>query len=200
MQRHLQQTSLVLSSSSASRRELLTRLQIAFTCTSPDVDETPLAGETAQALVERLAILKAKTSAAAYPQAIIIGADQVGVVDNIILGKPLTHEAAKQTLELVSNKSVRFYTGVCVYHAATQQCEVATEIYDVSFRELSADDIEHYLQLEQPLHCAGSFHVEGLGITLIRELRGADYTGLIGLPLIRLTAMLKMFGLDVLDV
>lgn len=182
---------LVLSSTSPARRELLSRLQRPFEINSPDVDETPLPHEDAKSLVLRLAILKAQASAEKYPGALIIGADQVGILDHHILGKPLTVEAAFNTLKLVSGKKISFLTGICLLNAATGKYQTAVELYNVYFRKLSDTVIREYLNKEQPLHCAGSFHVEGLGISLIEKLEGDDYTSLIGLPLIKLTRMLS---------
>lgn len=182
---------LILGSSSPARRALLPRLQIPFETFSPDVDESPLPNEQAPDLVMRLAELKAKTIAKTYPHALIIGADQVGVLDGHILTKPITHENAVKQLRLVSGRMARFYTGLCLYDAKEDHLQSALETYDVYFRELSDSDIEDYLQREQVLQCAGSFHAEGLGITLIEKFAGDDYTALIGLPLIRLAGMLS---------
>lgn len=182
---------LVLSSSSPARRALLTRLQIPFISTSPDIDETPLPNENVNDMVLRLAEWKAKKSAIRYPEALIIGCDQVGILDNTILTKPLTHKNAIKQLQFVSGKMVRFFTGICLLDAKNQFLQHAVETYDVYFRELSLSMIEHYLEKEKPFQCAGSFHAEGLGITLIEKFKGDDYTALIGLPLIRLVEMLE---------
>lgn len=189
---------LILSSTSPGRQALLSRLPIPYATYSPNIDETPEANESAQTLVKRLAISKAKVAADKFPNALIIGADQVGTLDNVLLNKPLTHETALEQLTLVSGKTVRFYTGLCLYDAKTKQAQESIEPFDVHFRQLSRDEIEGYLKLEEALNCAGSFHVEGLGIALIDKLAGDDYTALIGLPLIRLTEMLKQAGVDLL--
>lgn len=189
---------LVLSSSSPARRALLERLPLPFETISPNLDETPRQGESAPALVERLAEAKAKASSTLFPDALIIGADQVGTLDDMILCKPLTHANAVKQLQLVSGKTVRFFTGLCLYDSKTQQLEQAIETYDVAFRPLTEIMIERYLHLEEATHCAGSFQAEGLGIALIHHFHGDDYTALIGLPLIRLVAMLEKMGLDVL--
>lgn len=185
---------LVLSSSSKARRALLTRLAMPFVATSPDVDETPLPNEDTHAMVLRLAESKAKACSSAYPQALIIGSDQVGILDNTVLCKPHTHEKAVQQLRLVSGKKVRFLTGLCLLDVKNNHCQLAVETYDVYFRDLSDAMIEQYLQKEDALQCAGSFQAEGLGITLIRKFAGDDYTALIGLPLIRLVEMLEKVG------
>jgi len=189
---------LILSSSSPARRALLARLPLAFVSISPDVDETPLPGEDVAAMVLRLAELKAKKSAQSYPEDLIIGCDQVGTLDNIILCKPISHEKAVQQLRQVSGKKVRFLTAICLLDAKTGNTQLATETYDVYFRKLTDAMIESYLLKEKPYHCAGSFQAEGLGITLIEKFHGDDYTALIGLPLIRLVAMLEKAGVDIL--
>ncbi|RDI36672.1 Maf family protein [Aquicella lusitana] len=185
---------LVLSSSSPARHALLARLQIPFSIASPDVDETPLPGEPVIAMVERLAEAKAKKSAQQFPDALIIGCDQVGTLDDHVLTKPLSYENAVRQLSLISGRRVRFFTGICLFNAKTLQLQRSVEHYDVFFRRLSEGMIENYLQKEKPLHCAGSFQIEGLGISLISRLQGDDYTTLIGLPLIRLTDMLNKAG------
>ena len=186
---------LILSSTSPARRELLSRLQIPFTCTAPDIDESPRAGESIDQLIQRLAEEKALASAKQFPDAVIIGADSVGVINQQILCKPLTHENAVKILCSVSGNEVKFLTAVCVYDAHTKQKQIAVEEYDVFFRHLTDAMIENYLAKEDSLQCAGSFHAEGLGIALIEKFSGDDYTTLIGLPLIRLTEMLKQAGI-----
>lgn len=182
---------LILSSSSPARRELLARLQIPFEYISPDIDETPLPNEKIPAMVLRLAEAKARKSAQHFPDALIIGCDQVGELENQILSKPLTEENAIKQLKFMSDKEIIFYTGMCLLDASTNQIQTAVETYKVKIRKLTDVMIQNYLQKEKPLQCAGSIHVEGLGISLIEKLSGDDYTALIGLPLIRLTKMLE---------
>lgn len=182
---------LILGSSSPARRELLTRLKIPFTIVSPDIDETPLVNESAEALVKRLGLSKAQRVAAKHPEALIIGCDQVGILDGVILGKPLNFENAVQQLKFKSGKIVRFYTSLCLYDTRDQSYQLAVETYDVYIRKLTDEMIINYLNKEKPFHCAGSLQVEGLGITLIDKLIGNDYTSLIGLPLIRLSKMFE---------
>lgn len=182
---------LILSSSSPARRALLSRLQIPFTSTSPDIDESRLPNEPVDKMVLRLAEAKARKSADTYPEALIIGSDQVGVLGEEILCKPLTHENAVKQLQSMSGKMIRFYTGLCLYDAKSSQCQTLIETYDVHFRDLSAEMIDDYLSKEQPFQCAGSFQAEGLGVMLIKKFSGDDYTALIGLPLIRLVEMLE---------
>ena len=187
-------TLLVLSSSSPARKQLLERLNIPFIINSPDIDETPLAGESVTELVTRLSLAKAQKSALLYPDALIIGCDQVGFLDGQILGKPHTEEKAFQQLARKRGRCVTFYTGICLLDAQKQIPQVAIETYDVFLRQYSDETIRAYLKKEQPLQCAGSIDVEGMGICLIEKLQGHDYTALIGLPLIRLTSMLANAG------
>jgi septum formation protein len=188
---------LVLASTSPFRRELLTRLGLPFTIQAPEVDETRLLGEEAPVLVARLAEQKARAIAPSAPAALIIGSDQVAVLDGDIIGKPGDHRRAVAQLQQASGRTVRFYTGVCLLDSASGQCQVAVEEFRVVFRPLTATMIEGYLQREQPYQCAGSFKSEGLGIALFERLEGDDPTGLIGLPLIRLTRMLEAAGVAV---
>lgn len=190
--------SIVLASTSEFRRQLLQKLNLDFTCVKPNVDETPLAQETPQALVERLAIAKAKAGSSEQTNALVIGSDQVAVCDGEILGKPHTRENAINQLTQFSGKTVTFYTGLCVYNSASSEVVSLVEPFYVHFKQLSQADIEHYIDAEQPLNCAGSFKSEGLGICLFEKLEGDDPNSLIGLPLIKLTALLKQQGFDVL--
>ncbi|MDO6505395.1 nucleoside triphosphate pyrophosphatase [Colwellia sp. 4_MG-2023] len=189
---------LVLGSTSPFRKSILEKLNLAFECAKPDVDETALANEAPQALVERLAIAKAKAVASEFSNALIIGSDQVAVCDGEILGKPHTFENGIKQLTKFSNKSVTFYTGLCVYDSASNTSTSLVEPFIVHFNELSRSEIESYLKAEQPYNCAGSFKSEGLGICLFKKLEGDDPNTLIGLPLIKLVSLLKEHGLDTL--
>lgn len=163
---------LILASTSPARKKLLERLQIPFTVAPADVDETPLPDETPYNLVRRLAELKARTIAAKYPDSLIIGADQVIVLDNIIQGKPLSHENAVKQLQTASGKAVVSLTGLSLINTKTNQIQIDVARYDVFYRELSLDTIEWYVTKDKPYQCAGSIRAEGLGIVLIKELRG----------------------------
>jgi MAF protein len=187
---------LVLASSSPYRKELLDRLGLAYTSTSPDIDETALPGETPDALVERLAEQKARAVGERH-QGLIIGSDQVATIDDEILGKPGNHEHAVQQLTRLSGKCVTFHTGLCLLDSTHHEAQVDVVPFTVQFRALSAAQTERYLLAEQPYNCAGSFKSEGLGITLFEKMTGDDPTALIGLPLIRLTTMLRNAGLNV---
>ena len=189
---------LILASSSPYRRELLERLRIPFEIMPPELDETPLAGETPQQLTERLAIAKARTIADRERQALVIGSDQVAVYNGSIVGKPHSHERAVEQLRAASGKVVTLYTGLALINAATgrTQCEVIP--YRVTFRPLTDELIESYLRKEQPYACAGSVRSEGLGIALLEKFEGDDPNTLIGLPLIRLVRMLENEGVRVI--
>ena len=188
---------LILASSSPFRRELLSRLMIPFEVVAPEVDETARQGETPQALVERLAIAKAQAVAAKYPEALIIGSDQVAVHAGQIVGKPHTHERAVEQLRTASGKTVTLYTGLALVNSATGRIQSEVVPYRVLFRPLSEAQIENYLRKEQPYHCAGSVKSEGLGVALLERFEGEDPATLIGLPLIRLIRMLEHEGLTV---
>lgn len=190
---------LILGSNSPFRAALLGKLNLPFTTASPDIDESPKQGESAQALVERLARAKAKKIAVQNPHALIIGSDQVAVIDKEIIGKPGNHLAAVQQLKRASGKTVRFLTGLALYNAKDDTMQSLVEPFDVTFRALSDDDIESYLLAEQPYQCAGSFKSEGLGICLFEKLNGEDPNALIGLPLIQLTRLLNNVGINVLS-
>ncbi len=190
---------LVLGSTSPFRRALLERLGLPFLTAAPEVDESRLPDEPPEALVARLARAKAEAVAARHPQALIIGSDQVAVIDGDILGKPGDHANAVRQLTAASGRSVVFHTGLCLLNAANGRAQSCVEPFHVVFRRLSPAQIEGYLRHETPYNCAGSFKSEGLGIALFERLEGDDPNSLIGLPLIRLTAMLAAEGCDVLS-
>jgi len=190
---------LILGSTSQPRRDLLERLQIPFEICAPDIDETPLENETPSNLVLRLAEVKARKVAEKFPNAIIISADQVGVIDNTIQGKPHTHANAVKQLSAASGKCMQFFIGLCVFDSFTNTMQLVLEEFDVLYRELTSEKIEQYLVKEKPYQCAGSCKAEGLGITLIKEFKGKDFTALIGLPLIALTDLLENAGLSPLQ-
>lgn len=182
---------LILASTSLWRRALLEKLAIPFECAAPEVDETPLPGEAPRHLVLRLAQKKAQSLVHRYPSHLIIGSDQICVLDGEITGKPLTEENARQQLLKARGNIVTFYTGLALYNSATGHLQTEVEPFDVHFRHLSETEIEDYVRKERPLHCAGSFKSEGLGIALFERLEGRDPNTLIGLPLIALCQMLR---------
>ncbi len=182
---------LVLASTSIYRSELLKKLQIPFVTAAPNVDETPLTGESARATSIRLAQLKARAVASDYPDALIIGSDQVALLGEEQLGKPMNHDNAVRQLQKMRGKTTRFYTALTLYNSKTGNMQTEVAENDVTLRELSDAEIEAYLLKEQPYHCAGSAKSEGLGIALMSSMRGDDPNALIGLPLILLLAMLR---------
>lgn len=188
---------LILASSSPSRKMLLERFKCSFLSVTPNVDETPLKNESPKNLVERLALEKAQVVAQQYSNALIIGADQVGVLGDSILCKPLNLEDAFNQLTLLSGKRLRYLIGLCLLDSENNQIQITVETYDVVFNKLTPSMIQHYLANESVLGCAGSFKVEGFGIALVNQLEGDDYTALIGLPLIKLRQMLENFQFKV---
>lgn len=190
---------LILASTSPYRRLLLEKLGIPFTCAAPDIDELPLPAETPRHLVLRLAQAKAQALAEHFPQHLIIGSDQVCVLDGEITGKPHTEENARKQLKKASGNIVTFYTGLALYNSVNGQLQTECEPFDVHFRHLTEQEINHYVQKESPLNCAGSFKSEGLGIALFERLEGRDPNTLVGLPLIALCQMLRREGCNPLS-
>lgn len=187
---------IVLASTSPYRKTLLEKLGLPFVCANPAVDETPQAQEDARTLVARLAQEKARALAATYPQHLIIGGDQVCVLDGAITGKPLTPDNAARQLRQASGRCVCFYTGLALLNSASGVMQSVVEPFEVHFRTLSEDEIAAYLAREQPWNCAGSFKSEGLGISLFDKLVGRDPNTLVGLPLIALCDMLRREGVN----
>ena len=192
-----QRRRLVLASTSPFRRELLQRLGVTFETLAPDVDETRRQGETPEALVLRLSEAKARAGASQYPDALIIGSDQVAVCGDELLGKPGNHAAACVQLRRLAGQRFSFLTGLCLYDAASDTVLVDMIPYQVVFRRLTDQQIDRYLKIEQPYNCAGSFKSEGLGISLFESMHGEDPNALIGLPLIRLTSWLNASGINI---
>ncbi|MFT3664767.1 Maf family nucleotide pyrophosphatase [Piscinibacter sp.] len=189
---------LILASTSRYRRELLERLRLPFEVVSPQVDETPRPGEAPAALARRLAAAKAAAVAALHPDAVVIGSDQVAELDGQAIGKPGTHERAVAQLRAMRGRSVVFHTAVAVQCAASGHAGAALAPVTVRFRKLSDAEIEHYLRTEQPYDCAGSAKCETLGIALLEAIESDDPTALVGLPLIRTSALLREAGIDAL--
>jgi septum formation protein len=191
--------SLVLASTSVYRRDLLSRLGLAFTQIAPAVNETALTSELPTQTALRVAEAKARAVAnRAGPNSLIIGSDQVAELDGELIGKPLTHKKAAQQLLLLSGKTANFHTALVLLNADKGKTQAQLVSTAVRFRSLSAGQIERYLRREQPYDCAGSAKVEGLGIALLESVEGADSTALIGLPLIALVSMLRNEGIEVL--
>lgn len=188
---------LVLGSSSVYRNELLQRLQIPFEICNPEIDETPLAEEGPDATALRLAAAKTRAVAVNYRDALIIGADQVAVLEGIQLGKPLNRMNATRQLRSLRGKEVVFHTALSLFNSRTGDMQARLIPSRVKFRELSDRQIDNYLDREQPYHCAGSAKAEGLGIALIEHIISEDPTALIGLPLIALVEMLTRAGVEI---
>ena len=189
---------LILASSSPYRKALLERLNLTFDCHSPAIDETRLDNETATDYVRRLALEKAQAVSNRFPGAIVIGSDQCARIGERILGKPGCHENALRQLREAQGKTVVFHTGICVTRADDGFLEIDEVPFEVDFRRLNDRQLEHYLRVEEPYQCAGSFKSEGYGVALFSRMRGDDPTALIGLPLIRLASMLENAGIEVI--
>lgn len=190
---------IILASSSSTRRDLMDRLNISYQAISPDIDETAQHNETANQLALRLSIEKANIIAQQYPEAIVIGSDQVAWLADTptqFIGKPYTSENAIAQLQHQSGKILHFSTGLSVQCLALQAHAHTVVPYTVKFRELNMAEIQRYVEFEQPLHCAGSFKCESLGMTLFETMQGDDYTALMGLPLIQLCQILRQYGIQ----
>ena len=189
---------LVLASSSPYRRNLLERLRIPYLVATPDVDEAPIRGELPHATALRLAERKARAVAAGFPAGLVIGSDQVAVLDGEPVSKPGTHEAALTQLCAMRGRSIVFHTALCLLDTVTGNCQVEDVPTTVQFRDYSDAEAARYLEIERPYDCAGSAKIEALGIVLVERVVSSDPTALIGLPLIALVTMLKRAGVEVL--
>lgn len=191
-------TTIILASTSPYRKEVLDKLQIKFSTCSPNINEQAHKNESPETLVQRLSLEKAQACAHQSDNALIIGSDQVAVIDNEIIGKPHNHENAVKQLQKASGEKITFLTGLCLLNSKTGQYQVDVVPYTVLFRKLSDAQIENYLLKEQPYNSAGSFKSEGLGICLFEKLIGDDPNTLIGLPLIRLAEMFRKENYNIL--
>ena len=189
---------LVLASTSPYRKALLDRLQVDYSCDSPEIDEAQLEGESIEDMVVRLARSKAEAVAARHSHALIIGSDQSAELDGKALTKPGNFDNAVAQLKQASGRRIVFHTGLCVLNSDTSHAQTACIPYTVVFRTLTDEMIEQYLKKEQPYNCAGSFKSEGLGIALFDKFEGEDPNALIGLPLIKLATMLENEGYSIL--
>ena len=188
---------IILASSSPYRKELLKRLDITFTTVSPEVNERYFQDELISDYVLRLAKTKAESIVSKNDSSLIIAADQALQCDKKILGKPGNYNKAKEQLIFMSNRSLTFYTGLCLINTETKIIEKDVVSFRVDFRKLTESEIENYLVKEKPYDCVGSFKSEKLGISLLKKMNGDDPTALIGLPLIRLCKMLRNQGVDI---
>ena len=187
---------LILGSTSPFRKALLEKLHLNFECDSPDIDETPQENEDVESMVVRLAIAKARVIAARHKNALIIGSDQSAVLDGKKLSKPGNFDNAFKQLTRASGQKIVFQTGLCLLNSASGNIQSICVPYTVVFKKLSPTIIENYLHKEEPYNCAGSFKSEALGIALFERFEGNDPNALIGLPLIRLTEMLRNIGIS----
>ena len=192
------QRTVILASTSRYRRDLMNRLRLPFEVQAPDVDETPRSGESPRSLSERLALEKARAVAARFPDAVVIGSDQVADLAGEALGKPGDHARATAQLRRMRGQTLVFQTAVAVVCEASGFVQQDIAPVRVVFRDLSDDAIEHYLRAEQPYDCAGSAKSEGLGIALLEAIDSDDPTALVGLPLIRTCRMLRAAGVALL--
>ncbi|CAG9176130.1 Maf-like protein [Cupriavidus pinatubonensis] len=185
---------LILGSSSPYRRELLERLRLTFEVAVPDINETPLAGESPEATALRLSLNKAQAIAQRHPDALIIGSDQVLTLDGQQMGKPGSHDKAREQLHLMRGRTATFHSALCLLDGRTGQSQLADVQTRVTMRDLTDAEIDAYLRLEKPYDVAGSAKSEGLGIALLSRVESDDPTALVGLPLIALTSMLRQAG------
>ncbi len=191
--------SIVLASTSRFRREILSRLGLPFEAIAPICDETPLANESALDTAIRLARIKAHSLVETHPEAVIIGSDQVALLDGQQLGKPLTREIARHMLTAMRGKTLHFHTALCVVNAATNTYQEMCDITTVTMRHYSDTQIDRYLEREpDALHCAGSCKSEGLGGAMIESIQSNDPNALIGLPLFALITLLQQEGIEIL--
>ena len=190
---------MVLGSTSAYRQALLHRLRLPFDIDAPRVDEAPRPGEAPATLALRLSLEKAHEVASRHPGAVVIGSDQVADLDGQPVGKPGTHGRAVEQLRALRGRRVVFHTAVAVVRADTGFAQALLAPVTVQFRNLSDTEIEHYLRLEQPYDCAGSAKCETLGIALLDAIESDDPTALVGLPLIRTCALLRLAGIEPLE-
>ena len=189
---------LVLASTSPFRRELLSKLGLPFVTVNPATDESVVHGETPEKTALRLSEAKARAVASQYPNALIIGSDQMAFLDDQVFGKPGTHDNAVKQLKTMRGRTVNFFTGLCLLNTQTGRAQLRGVPMLVTFRNLSDEEIENYLQKEKPYNCAGSAKSEGLGIAVIEKMQGEDPNALIGLPLIALCDLLRNEGVSVI--
>lgn len=195
----MRQYELILASGSQTRKDLMDRLRLDYRCISPDIDESATGELHADDLAKRLAFEKAAVIAAQHPDAIVIGSDQVAWREHApydFIGKPLSVENAIQQLQANSGQTVFFSTALSVQHLQSGFETTRVEHYQVKFRQLTLAEIERYIEIDQPLHCAGSFKCESLGISLFERMVGDDQTTLMGLPMIQLCKILRQFGIN----
>ncbi|MEC7832547.1 MAG: Maf family protein [Pseudomonadota bacterium] len=185
---------IILASSSIHRKKLLHQLKINFLSVSPNINEKKLKNETVTSFVKRLSKEKAMAVSKKYKDALIIGSDEIALVNNKILGKPITNKIARRQLKFISNKIVVFKTGLCMLDTQTNKSLTTIVNYKVHMKKLTTKQINHYIKNEDMLNCAASIRIEGMGITLVKKMHGPDPSSIIGLPLIKVVEFLKFFG------
>ncbi len=185
---------IILASSSIHRKKLLLQIKLKFTAISPDIDESRIKNEPVNIFVKRLSIEKAMKIALLKKDSIVIGSDEIAVVGNKILGKPLTKDNAYKQLSIISGKKIIFKTGICVIDTNTMKKFSSVVNYYIKMKKLSKETINNYIDKEDMLNCAASIKIEGLAISLVEKASGEDPTSIIGLPLIRLITYLEKFG------
>jgi 7-methyl-GTP pyrophosphatase len=195
----MQKQNLVLASSSPARKTLLEKLQLNFICASPNIDESAQENENPEHLAIRLGRKKAEKLSKKYPNHLIIGADQVVILDGRQLTKPGNHEDTIKQLQMCSGRQVSFYNSVCVVNSKEKSYLTDLDKCTVQFRVLTTKQIENYVERERPYYCAGGFMSEGLGIALLLSITGEDPNSLIGLPLVKLISLLQRFDCNILE-
>lgn len=191
---------IILASSSVTRQTLFSRLNLPFVSISPDIDESPKNDQSAQDLAIRLAHQKASHVAKQYPNAIVIGSDQVAYFadqPHLFIGKPYTRETAIQQLLMSKKRTLNFATALSVQCESLDFKQTELDLFSVTFRDLKLDEITRYVDIDQPLYCAGSFKCESLGMSLFEQIKGDDFTSLMGLPLIQLCHILRALHLQI---
>ncbi|BBF86464.1 Maf/YceF/YhdE family protein [Aquitalea magnusonii] len=190
---------IILASTSRYRQEIIARLGLPFTAVPPVCDETPLPGESALDTAVRLARSKAQSLAADYPNALIIGSDQVALLDGQQIGKPGSFENGVAMLQWMSGRTVVFHSALALYNTASGRLQETVGITRVTLRQLTEQQIRNYLTREpDALHCAGSAKSEGLGGALLEKVESDDPNALIGVPLFQLISMLNAEGVEIL--
>lgn len=190
-------TKIILASSSIHRKRLLNQLKIKFSCVKPNINEKKLKSESVTSYVKRLSKEKAVLVSKKYKDALVIGSDEVAVVGNKILGKPITVTNAKKQLKYISNKLVVFKTGLCVVNSSTNEKLTTVVNYNVTMKKLTSKQIDYYIKNENMLNCAASIRIEGMAIGMVKKMNGPDPTSIIGLPLIKVVEFLKYFSYNV---
>ncbi|MFW5741073.1 MAG: Maf family protein [Myxococcota bacterium] len=190
---------LVLASTSRYRRHLFERLRVPFETAAPGVDEEPYKhrGLSPNDMVRQLAELKSRAVAPHWPSAIIVGGDQCATIDGRLLGKPGTVERTIEQLSSLAGRTHQLVTALCVLDGVTGHCDTMVDVHEMTMRPLDAEQIRRYVELDEPVDCAGSYKLESLGVALFERVSGSDPTAIVGVPLMQLVTMLARCGYDV---